>query len=444
MNESSARTYRRLLVAAIASSLTILSWLQLPAVEAAELRAQGFSSTHDVAGDVPDCAGDITSATASWSGGIVTFVLDTACGLDTDNDPRWVVGATGLAFFIDVDRDDDPDYVVALSHEEPGVLYDAADAAVCSGVTRRPNPSRYFLQFASQCFPGPFRFAAVMVLDENPYGDDCTCAEDGSPDWSFSGTVFPDTPPPLHGTGYWMLGADGAVYAFGDADPYGAELLPGRTVDLEPTPSGQGYWIVNQAGNVRNHGDAKFFGHAGALRPFEVVNAISRTASGQGYWLFTNLGRVLPFGDASFFGDMSSVRLNGPVLDAIPTPSGRGYYMVGSDGGIFTFGDAQFQGSMGAVRLNAPVQSLVPDADGVGYWLVASDGGIFSFEAPFYGSMGHTRLNKPVTGMVGFGNGYLMVAEDGGIFTFGDAPFHGSLGDDPPDEPIVSTATLNQ
>ena len=32
-----------------------------------------------------------------------------------------------------------------------------------------------------------------------------------------------------------------------------------------------------------------------------------------------------------------------------------------------------------------------------GYWLVASDGGVFSFgDAPFYGSMGATPLNQPI------------------------------------------------
>ena len=97
---------------------------------------------------------------------------------------------------------------------------------------------------------------------------------------------------------------------------------------------------------------------------------------------------------------------------------------------------------MGAARLNAPVQSLVPDVDGSGYWLVASDGGIFAFDAPFYGSMGTTRLNRPVTGMVGAGAGYLMVAEDGGVFAFGNAPFHGSLGSNPPPRPVAAVAVL--
>jgi trimeric autotransporter adhesin len=247
-------------------------------------------------------------------------------------------------------------------------------------------------------------------------------------------------------SGYWMVGADGAVYGFGDAHSFGHAAPPAgvEAVDLEPTPSGNGYWVVDSQGTVSPFGDAAPLGsvNRGALVSGERVTSLSATPSGRGYWVFTSRGRVLPLGDAVFFGDLSAVRLNGPVLDSIPTPSGRGYYMVASDGGIFAFGDARFYGSMGDKRLNAPVQSLVPDGDGVGYWLVASDGGIFAFEAPFKGSMGSYRLNKPVTGMVRFGDGYLMVGEDGGIFNFSNQGFYGSLGANPPARPIVSVAAL--
>jgi hypothetical protein len=260
-------------------------------------------------------------------------------------------------------------------------------------------------------------------------------------------------PPPSPGgpgPGYWMLGAEGAVYAFGGAADLGAataDIGPRRAfgvsaVDLEPTPSFQGYWIVDSVGGVSTFGDAAFAGAASAaqLAPGERVTSLSATPSGQGYWLFTSRGRALAFGDAPFLGDMAAVPLQGPVLDSIPTPSGQGYFMVASDGGIFAFGDATFLGSMGGRRLNAPVQSLVPDGDGSGYWLVASDGGIFAFDAAFAGSMGGTALNRPITGMVRSGNGYLMVGEDGGIFSFSDQPFAGSLGDTPPPVPVVSVA----
>jgi len=263
-------------------------------------------------------------------------------------------------------------------------------------------------------------------------------------------TAPPGTsPPPVAGapntrSGYWMVGADGKVYPFGDARSLGdAPLLPGtEPVHLEPSPSNNGYWIPDSAGHVFAMGDARWLGNADSskLAAGEKVTSLSATRSGQGYWIFTSKGRVLPFGDAAFYGDMSAVRLNGPVVGSIATASGKGYYMVASDGGIFSFGDARFYGSMGNTRLNAPVQSLVPDGDGVGYWLVASDGGIFAFDAPFRGSMGSNKLNKPITGMVRYGNGYLMVGEDGGIFNFSDRPFAGSLGANPPTRPIVSVA----
>jgi myo-inositol-hexaphosphate 3-phosphohydrolase len=260
-------------------------------------------------------------------------------------------------------------------------------------------------------------------------------------------TTAPALVPSPQATGYWMVGADGRVYNFGEAKSYGdATMAPGaQAVDIEPTPSGNGYWIVDDQGHVFPRGDATGFGDVdhSILAPGEVVTSISSTATGQGYWVFTSRGRAISFGDAIWYGDMSQTKLNGPVLDSIPSADGKGYYMVASDGGIFTFGDALFKGSMGGKPLNKPVQSLVPSADGHGYWLVASDGGIFAFGgAPFRGSMGAVKLNKPVTGMVRFGDGYLMVGEDGGIFSFSDSPFLGSLGDHPPAQPITSVAAL--
>ena len=245
------------------------------------------------------------------------------------------------------------------------------------------------------------------------------------------------------GSGYWMLGRDGSVYAFGDA-PHLGNAGPGA-VDIEPTRSGKGYWTLDAAGQVRPFGEAADLGSlpAGRLTAGEAVTSLSATPTGAGYWLFTDRGRVVPVGDARHLGDMSGTGLNAPVLDSVATPSGLGYYMVAADGGIFSFGDARFSGSMGGRPLNAPVESLVPDPDGTGYWLVAVDGGVFAFDAAFRGSMGDRRLNAPVTGMVANGAGYLMVAADGGIFNFSDRPFSGSLGNNPPAHAIVFAATLD-
>jgi hypothetical protein len=245
-------------------------------------------------------------------------------------------------------------------------------------------------------------------------------------------------------SGYWMVGRDGTVHAFGGARHLGNATLLGRaeSVDLEATPSANGYWILDDAGRIDAFGDAR---HRGDLRGTrlaggERATSLSATPTGAGYWIFTTRGRALAFGDAGSFGDLSAVTLNGPVVDSVRTPSRRGYYLVAADGGIFTFGDARFAGSMGGKRLNQPVQSLVPDPDGAGYWLVAADGGVFAFDAPFRGSLGSQRLNRPVTGMVAYGNGYLMVGEDGGIFNFSDRSFVGSLGAAPPAHPVVAVA----
>ncbi|MDQ3945420.1 MAG: fibronectin type III domain-containing protein [Actinomycetota bacterium] len=288
-----------------------------------------------------------------------------------------------------------------------------------------------------------FTVSALSASGEGPPSPPTAPVTLGGPPPSPPPADVPEPPP----GGYWMVGSDGVVYAFGDARHRGepaAQLGTARAVDLEPTPSGAGYWVVDDQGRVFAFGDAGDFGQSDhtSLVAGETVTSLSATPAGDGYWIFTSRGRVIPFGAARHLGDLTQVKLNGPVLDSVATPTGLGYYMVAADGGIFAFGDARFFGSMGSTKLNAPVQSLVPDSDAAGYWLVASDGGIFAFDAPFRGSLGATRLNKPITGMVRFGDGYLMVGEDGGLFNFSDRPFSGSLGDRPPPRPIVSVAAL--
>jgi hypothetical protein len=246
-------------------------------------------------------------------------------------------------------------------------------------------------------------------------------------------------------SGYWMVDRTGHVYPFGDAVKYG-DLNGARSnvIDIEPTASGLGYWLLTEAGELFTYGDAANVGQPGVLPGGELTTAMSANPTGAGYWVFTNKGRVFAYGGAPFKGDMTGATLNGPVRGSVATPSGQGYYMVASDGGIFAFPDAHFSGSMGGQRLNGPVVGLAPDPDNDGYWLVANDGGIFAFSAPFRGSMGGQRLNRPIVGMVAFGNGYLMVGSDGGIFNFSDQQFFGSLGANPPPDPVVNVAPLNK
>ncbi|HEX4160928.1 MAG TPA: polysaccharide deacetylase family protein [Acidimicrobiales bacterium] len=130
----------------------------------------------------------------------------------------------------------------------------------------------------------------------------------------------------------------------------------------------------------------------------------------------------------------------------------RGYGFVSVCGGIsgpqvtatYGFGNAPAPGS--PVTSNLPLVGATlagATSPAGGYWEAASDGGIFSFgTAAFHGSMGGQPLNEPIVGMAATpdGNGYWEVASDGGIFSFGTAAFHGSMGGQPLNEPIVAMA----
>ncbi|MCB0990930.1 MAG: fibronectin type III domain-containing protein, partial [Acidimicrobiales bacterium] len=259
---------------------------------------------------------------------------------------------------------------------------------------------------------------------------------------------------PRVGAGYWVLGSDGQVYPFGDAELYGDlldQMAPPvlASIDIERLPTGDGYWILDSLGRVWAFGNARHHGNVdlAQLRPGEVPATMSSTPTGDGYWVFTDAGRALAFGSAGSFGDVSDLDLDGPIISSVATPTGRGYYMVGSDGGIFALGDATFQGSipqvLPGVALDGPVVGIVPTPTGHGYWLVASDGGVFAFgDAWFNNSIPGVlaegeSLVAPVNGMVAFADGYVMVAGDGGVFNFSSRPFFGSLGADSPASPIV-------
>ena len=91
-----------------------------------------------------------------------------------------------------------------------------------------------------------------------------------------------------------------------------------------------------------------------------------------------------------------------------------------------------------------PIQRAEAHVDmGDGYWMAASDGGMFAFgDAGFHGSLGDVTLNRPIVGMAAtpFLEGYWLVASDGGVFSFGSAGFHGSTGNMTLNSPIVGMA----
>jgi predicted chitinase len=216
----------------------------------------------------------------------------------------------------------------------------------------------------------------------------------------------------------------------GAAPPASAAPATSPLVGLARAADGNGYWLVGSDGNVYNFGDAQNHGSMSGQRLNAPVVGTAATPDGGGYWEVAGDGGIFNFGDAQFYGSMGGQHLNAPVVGIAATPDGKGYWEVAADGGIFAFGDAQFHGSMGGQQLNAPVVGIAATPDGGGYWEVAGDGGIFAFgDAQFYGSMGGQHLNAPVVGIAATpdGRGYWEVASDGGIFAFGTAGFFGNV-----------------
>ena len=217
--------------------------------------------------------------------------------------------------------------------------------------------------------------------------------------------------------GYWLAGADGGVYAFGDA-PFegslGGRALAAPIVGIAGTPygsaqppatpatEGKGYWLVGANGAVYAFGDAAYHGSLPGLgiHVADIVG-MAATPSGAGYWLVGANGAVYAFGDAAYHGSLPGLGIHvADVVGLVPSSSGAGYWLVGADGAVYAFGDAPFYGSMGGKTLSAPVVSMAAMPGDGGYWLFAADGGVFAFgraAPPFYGSLGSVTLARPVT-----------------------------------------------
>jgi len=164
-----------------------------------------------------------------------------------------------------------------------------------------------------------------------------------------------------------------------------------QTVGMAATPPsdapGTGYGLVTAFGALFAYGAFPYDGAMNGKPLNKPIVGMAATPSGAGYWFVAADGGIFAFGDAQFYGSMGGKPLNKPIVGMAATPSGAGYWFVAADGGIFAFGDAQFYGSMGGKPLNKPIVGMAATPSGAGYWFVAADGGIFAFgDAQFYGS----------------------------------------------------------
>jgi hypothetical protein len=249
--------------------------------------------------------------------------------------------------------------------------------------------------------------------------------------------------------GYLLSGSDGGVFSFGQvpgqANFFGSAgglRLNKPIVGMALTPDGGGYYRVGSDGGVFAYGDARFYGSAGNLTLNKPVVGIASTPDGAGYWLVASDGGIFAYGDALYRGSTGGTMLAAPIVGMAATsdPMANGYWLVGADGGVFAYGTATFAGSAGGTPLAAPVVGMTPNPTGSGYWLAGADGGVFAYgQAKFNGSLHGTALASPISGIAATssGQGYWMFAKAGAVFHRGDAGFYGDVAGITLNGPIV-------
>ena len=217
--------------------------------------------------------------------------------------------------------------------------------------------------------------------------------------------------------GYWLDASDGGVFSYGDTQfhgsipglgihPYGSGLpdsLNAPIVGMVPSADEGGYFMVGSDGGVFAFGDAKFAGSCPGIGGCSgAAVAVMPDAGGGGYWVVTKTGNVYAFGDAPSFGSPGPQSV--PVTSAVRTPDGKGYWILFADGEVANFGDAvNFGSPAGQFGGLDPAAAIFTTSDGAGYWVASADGAVTDYgDAPNDGSM----LGTPLNGSIIAGTGW--------------------------------------
>ena len=110
-----------------------------------------------------------------------------------------------------------------------------------------------------------------------------------------------------------MVASDGGIFAFGDArfaGSTGAVPLDAPVQSVVPDPDGVGYWLVAADGGVFAF-DAGFRGSLGGVRLNRPVTGM--VAYGNGYLMVGEDGGIFSFSDLAFAGSLGAAPPASPV-----------------------------------------------------------------------------------------------------------------------------------
>jgi hypothetical protein len=257
------------------------------------------------------------------------------------------------------------------------------------------------------------------------------------------------------GQGYVEAGANGGVYAFGNAPFDGSVFsytpagytpqtwLGAPMVGIASVPGNTGYWVATSNGIVCGFGSAQVYNLPGndygggycyqsIAGVSDIVGIVSDPANG-GYWLVGSDGGVFTYGGAPYLGN--AVGLGATIVAMASTPDGGGYWLVAGNGAVYApryggSGDSNYSGGMNGTTLSEPIVGIAAGASDSSYWMVGGDGGVFGFGgAPYLGSLPPTGFIYGINGVASIpgGQAFYLMSFDGSIFTYGSAQFQGDI-----------------
>jgi hypothetical protein len=223
--------------------------------------------------------------------------------------------------------------------------------------------------------------------------------------------------PTANDGGYWLVASDGGIFSFGNAGYYGSipglgfapagstnpKRLNAPIVGMVPSADGAGYFMVAADGGVFAFGDAKFEGSCPGIGGCAgAAVAVMPDASGNGYWLVTATGHVYAFGDAVNYGEPGPQSV--AVTAAVRTNDGAGYWLLFANGVVAPYGNAgDLGGPAGAVGGPNPASAIFTTSDGGGYWVASANGSVYTYgDAPNDGSMAGQHLNGSIIAATGW------------------------------------------
>jgi len=198
--------------------------------------------------------------------------------------------------------------------------------------------------------------------------------------WSGGASVVGMSSPPGH-AGYWLVTSNAMVCNFGGLSVYaygygwvstgpwcdwqfagGSNGTVKNIVGIQSTEDSLGYWLVGADGSVYAFGDAQYLGGMGGQQLNQPIVGMSVAADGRGYWLVGADGGIFAFGTATYDGGLAFTNANAlpkPIVGIAATAHGKGYWLTGTDGSVFPFGDGGHDGSETNQTLNKPVVAIV-------------------------------------------------------------------------------------